>query len=471
VSSPDRNAPCPCGSGKKYKRCCALAAVPRLDEYSKGEMASAWSKLVRFGMREENRASLGEAEKLLFSGREEQMVPLMQRDPGLSESMQSKLLLYWLADDDLVGPETLVTRFLDGEPGHLTRAERRYLADLQRSHLAIYEIQEVLPGVGCRIENLWWPESHFVTEKLGTQQMKRWDLLIARLIHPAPDRTEFDGDLMLVSPAHKQTVLDTLKRDFKRASKVQEGISQFEFSKQYAFRFHHLWMDLQVLRPMPKLVTTDGEPLVLVRSAFDVLDRDGLVRLLDASAEMERDGEDPHWRWIVQREQGNWLTLGKLELTEKTLIVETMSKERAERAAEWLASQARGLVSARMRMDLDPAQAIKQERETRRKGVRPDRSSAQQARRDRAETSAADPELQAAAESFLDQQYHRWIDEPVPALGGKTPRQAAASKRLRPKLIDLLKSFENSEERFPAAGGKPYDFGWIWRELGLELPT
>jgi hypothetical protein len=37
---------------------------------------------------------------------------------------------------------------------------------------------------------------------------------------------------------------------------------------------------------MPKLVTTDGEPRVLVRSAFDVLDREALVRLLDGSEEM-----------------------------------------------------------------------------------------------------------------------------------------------------------------------------------------
>jgi hypothetical protein len=155
---------------------------------------------------------------------------------------------------------------------------------------------------------------------------------------------------------------------------------------------------------------------------------------------------------------------------EKVLMVETMSKERAERAAEWLASQARGLVSSRMRMELDPAQAIQQERATRREGVRPSRASPQEGRQGRSVAAAADPELQAVADSFLDQQYHEWIDQPVPLLGGKTPRQAAASKRLRPKLIDLLKSFENREARLPAAGGKPYDFGWIWRELGLELP-
>jgi hypothetical protein len=90
--------------------------------------------------------------------------------------------------------------------------------------------------------------------------------------------------------------------------------------------------------------------------------------------------------------------LGKLELTEKELIVETMSKERAERAAEWLASQVRGVVSARMRMDLGPAQAIRQERQARRNGMRPDRSSAQQVRRGRGEGASTNPELQAVAE-------------------------------------------------------------------------
>ena len=53
-------------------------------------------------------------------------------------------------------------------------------------------------------------------------------------------------------------------------------------------------------------------------------------------------------------------------------------------------------------------------------------------------------------------------------LNDKTPRQAARSKAGRKKLIEVLKYMENMEHRQSrAAGQQPYDFGWLWKELGV----
>ena len=41
---------------------------------------------------------------------------------------------------------------------------------------------------------------------------------------------------------------------------------------------------------------------------------------------------------------------------------------------------------------------------------------------------SASPELEQALVSFRDEQEYRWCDENVPALGGITPRQAAADR-------------------------------------------
>lgn len=38
--------------------------------------------------------------------------------------------------------------------------------------------------------------------------------------------------------------------------------------------------------------------------------------------------------------------------------------------------------------------------------------------------------------------WHRWVDEPVPALNGRTPRQAAATPEGRERLEALLTDFE-----------------------------
>ncbi len=70
----------------------------------------------------------------------------------------------------------------------------------------------------------------------------------------------------------------------------------------------------------------------------------------------------------------------------------------------------------------------------------------------------------------MDRHYRRWLDEPIPALRGSTPRQAAASRALRPVLIDLLRELENRSERAGQRGGAAYDPAWIRAELGIDEP-
>ena len=48
-----RNEPCPCGSGKKYKFCCAAKSEPAALSFTKDVRARAFDALGRFADREE----------------------------------------------------------------------------------------------------------------------------------------------------------------------------------------------------------------------------------------------------------------------------------------------------------------------------------------------------------------------------------------------------------------------------------
>ncbi|NRB17863.1 MAG: hypothetical protein HRU33_09945 [Rhodobacteraceae bacterium] len=50
----------------------------------------------------------------------------------------------------------------------------------------------------------------------------------------------------------------------------------------------------------------------------------------------------------------------------------------------------------------------------------------------------------------------------MPALGGKSPRQAVRSEVGREKLL------ENRSAKHDDAAIGEYDFGWMWAELGLQ---
>jgi hypothetical protein len=63
--------------------------------------------------------------------------------------------------------------------------------------------------------------------------------------------------------------------------------------------------------------------------------------------------------------------------------------------------------------------------------------------------------------------YERWVDEPLPALSGQTPRQAARSETGRSALEDLLRLMENREAHARSEGRPAFDFSRVRKELGM----
>jgi hypothetical protein len=71
-------------------------------------------------------------------------------------------------------------------------------------------------------------------------------------------------------------------------------------------------------------------------------------------------------------------------------------------------------------------------------------------------------------QAFMHRHYTEVLDQPVPMLGNKTPRQAAKTAKGREKVVEWLKFLENGSAKHddgsPMAG---YDMSWMWRALGV----
>jgi hypothetical protein len=74
--------------------------------------------------------------------------------------------------------------------------------------------------------------------------------------------------------------------------------------------------------------------------------------------------------------------------------------------------------------------------------------------------------MRAVVKQVTDRHYADWCDEPIPALDGKTPREAVQTAFGRIEVVELLKDYENSNARLPPQ--QQYDYGWMWDALGLE---
>ncbi len=138
------------------------------------------------------------------------------------------------------------------------------------------------------------------------------------------------------------------------------------------------------------------------------------------------------------------------------LILKTNSTERAETGREALATHLGALVGS----PLTSHQGLEKMLEDR---PEPPRS---------AEPDLPPEVAEQAIHAYLDDHYRRTLDDSLPILDGRTPRQAVKTKKGRAQVVDWLKQLENSEFRRAAGQGqKPYDSAWMWRELKLKEPV
>ncbi len=205
------------------------------------------------------------------------------------------------------------------------------------------------------------------------------------------------------------------------------------------------------LRPLPTFLTAEGDKVVLARVVFDVKDRQAVEAALAAHPELNRQ-DDGSYLWL---EGGGEFRrgVGTFVLQRQRLVFEATSRPRAERGRAMIEAIAAGAVAYRATGYEDIGQALKRQPSP------------------AAKPSDVPPEVAAEViGQYYEQHYRNWLDEPLPALDGRTPREAAALKSARPKLISLLKAMENMSERERREGRPAYDFGWMWEDLGLPRP-
>lgn len=444
-----RNDPCPCGSGLKFKKCCLKESAAASLSYTAAERDSALAKLMRFSEREEFK----DAHKLalqLFWGD----WLLQKRDEDFERLMDGEQvnLAYhsWFAYDfDLGEGRTLFDLFLERQINKLSTGERNFLAGMRGSHLRLYEILEVKIDQGFELRDLWDDRRLYVRERSATRQLVVWDLIVGR-IGPSGDAGVVFETLPYVFPA---TAKDDLLKGLRKAHRVL--IKEFgnkslaEFFKYMAPIFHQLWLEHMALRPRPKILTGDGEPFIFAKVLFDLLDREAAMRSLADREDIAEHG-DGSYGWVEAA--GNFdRCLGTIVLEERRLVLETTSQERAERGRDFLQSLLGEAVNFKTISYEDVNQAMKHAPKSENK-----------------KPPQIPPEVEAEILGrYYEDYYRKWLDEPIPALKGRTPRRAAKLKTMRTRLTALLKDLEGQSERQRRAGKVAYNFGWMWQELGL----
>jgi hypothetical protein len=453
-----RNDACPCGSGKKYKKCHLRAdedAPPSAEKRAEGlhRLDNALAdRLVGFAVRRFGE-DFGQIDlELIFSAED-------GRDVNDPAAMQ--FVVPWLLyEKDVGGGATVAETYLARCSRDLSETERAWLASQCRARYSIWEVTEVKRGLGVAVRDLLTGEERFVHEVRGSQVLGPRDALLARVV-------DHDGLFLFcglhgrpLQPREAATVIDSVRRTVKaRTKRVRPELLR---PVEIRMLLPVLWRSaVQAFdsRPPPELRNTDGDPLLLTTDLFTIVDGAcgeiveklgalrGALRADEAGSiciTVPKPGNKVHQSWEVTN-------IGYAEISASELRVSSNSTRRANQLRKRVERVCGDLVAHTGRTQNDPTVTTAER-------AAPNRRRTPEPKR---------PEELEALRHFKEQGYADWVDRSIPALGGLTPREAAARKEARAELDLLLREMENHEGRLPEE--ERYDLDQLRRMLGLKV--
>jgi hypothetical protein len=207
-----------------------------------------------------------------------------------------------------------------------------------------------------------------------------------------------------------------------------------------------------------RLANTDGDPLIRIEARYRCDDTHALMDALVAQPNITHETADGAEVFAWVNRQDTLVGLARLFPERGELVAETNSRARHRKWEKKLQSLGRLTLLEKREMSMDPesirkaapAGGIGASKTPSRKGLLPAEDMA-----------ALLPQIKA-------QLAERWLKEKIPALGGKTPVEAAKSAQGRKQLKELFAYIESLEARRPpGAMDADWDVGEMKKRLGL----
>ena len=356
--------------------------------------------------------------------------------------------------------------------GHIESSlAKRYMKALRSAVISLYEVSDVVPGKSFLARDLIrGGEPVRVIEKSGSESLKAWDHLAARLVQLGSE-WQMGGGILLFNRDASEFLIDAFKRIDGRLprdlrafadqvigrsgrAKVERDLAETSPLELGGPTFTAIWLadalDHALNPRLPQLQNTDGDPIVMCTSTFSLLAGkssgqcrtalDRIANLTQDSAKLyswvRKAAADTKPRPLKQsesaialasmNERGDTL-LGSLEIKKNAIVLSTNSRLRASMGEALITAALRGLVSEPARKEITVEEMLAEK--VRSRSIRPRKRS----------SDIPPNQARAIVHAHLDRHYRQTLDEPIPALGGLTPRQAARSKADRAKVSSCSK--------------------------------
>jgi hypothetical protein len=432
-----RNDPCPCGSGRKYKRCHLAADTaanpPEPPPTTRSPIHDLDNRLMDNVTGFLNRR---------FPMEVLDVVEDLEHDPDLGPPFAIPWLAYTVHYEGRLG----VDWYQEDRGLELSNKARSWLDAVRASWLSVWDVESVERGRIVLHDKLTGTE-RTVHEIAGSQGLSAGLCVLVRVI-------DFEGRSYLTSvhpqplpPRYGVEVAETIRRAVRRRNAVPpERLRE----PKIAWRMLDEWTDaVAALRIPRRLTNTSGDELLLTQDRWRIVEgsaEDVASRLRELQFVDEQEGTF----FFLDRapEDGADVTvLGTATIDEGILRLETNSVARADALASQFEAACADRLGRRVRSHSDPMAMLK--------------DAAQSPKEPRAPNPEHAPIVRRMKERF----YENWVDEPVPLLDGRTPREAMRTGEGRRRVEGILQEIERTEAAESAEAR--FDVDILRRELGL----
>ena len=309
VAKIGRNDPCPCGSGKKYKKC--------------HQEADESSRSVAPARVHEHDARLVTLLRRYATRRFGAAFELAEEDfPFPEASLQ--LLLPWSVFHFEIDRRPIVACFLEEKGAELTHAERAWLETQSRAWLSIWEVQRVEPGRGFEVVDMLSGARRFVLDVSGSKTTRNRSAILGRTAEGDENFVLVGSHPRLLPPREAAEVVERARKRLRLRGDVPvERLSNEPFGRflieQWEMAVTDL--DLRVSIP-PRLQNTDGDEIRMIVDRYrfpaetrrEIATRLASMEGVEAPEEVEinQQGESE----LVFVRQGN----AKFSTWEKTIV-------------------------------------------------------------------------------------------------------------------------------------------------------
>jgi len=361
----------------------------------------------------------------------------------------SKFFDWFIYDFKLLDDgKRIIERFYEEEREGLSDIEKTILDDWMDNLYSFFEVEEVFPKEGCRIRDIFTGEVLKVKDSASSEQIMVSDIVAARPLKTGSNNY-FSGVILVYPPSLKPLIIDFFNREFKEYKKTfGRKRTLRDYLKDWGFLIGNYIED--ALKHQ-RFLTPEGDELVFASAIYTLKDyKKAIKNLREIKSLQEIEGGTDELRVFSWTGTHKNRVYGIIEVEKDSITIECYSFNLLSKAKNLIEKKLKGLIAYKEDNVRELESLIDKE------PTQPKR------------TGKFSPKVKSDIDTAIDEYYDDWINKPLNALQGKTPKEAMETKEGRERLNSILEELETLYEHAKKHGEPYYDVLKLRKKLRLE---